>query len=226
VVALNADQYGGYWKSDYCFQTITISYGGKSTQAKVVDECPGCPYGGLDLTQGLFEYFASTDKGVLYGEWSFGSSGGNGGGNSDPTTTTKKATPKTTWQPEPTTTWQPPTTWWQPETTSTTKTSKKHTTTSTSTSTTPSSTSTTHTTTSTTPTTSSVPSTSSTHSTTSTKPTSSAAPTPSVNLSGAAAGLLAALPTGIVEVSSAHPHNLNQANWALVNFGSLVETAN
>ncbi|KAI0029873.1 hypothetical protein K488DRAFT_29270, partial [Vararia minispora EC-137] len=71
VVALNSQQYGTYWKSQYCFNTITISYGGKTTTAQIVDECPGCPHGGLDLTQGLFQYFADTSQGVLYGTWSF-----------------------------------------------------------------------------------------------------------------------------------------------------------
>ncbi|KAI0315843.1 hypothetical protein OF83DRAFT_1032517, partial [Amylostereum chailletii] len=63
--------YGTYWKSPHCGGSITISYGGKTAQATIVDECPGCPYGGLDLTEGLFSYFASTDKGVLSGTWSF-----------------------------------------------------------------------------------------------------------------------------------------------------------
>ncbi|KAI0027339.1 RlpA-like double-psi beta-barrel-protein domain-containing protein-containing protein, partial [Vararia minispora EC-137] len=71
VVALNAGQYGTYWKSQYCGQSITISYGGKTAQATIVDECPGCPYGGLDLTEGLFKYFADTSLGVVYGQWSW-----------------------------------------------------------------------------------------------------------------------------------------------------------
>ncbi|KAH7922137.1 hypothetical protein BV22DRAFT_680719 [Leucogyrophana mollusca] len=68
VVALNSDQYGS---GGYCYDTITISYGGKTAQASIVDECPGCPEYGLDLSEGLFEYFAPTSTGVIYGEWSF-----------------------------------------------------------------------------------------------------------------------------------------------------------
>ena len=36
-------------------------------------QCPGCPYGGLDFSQGLFEFFASTAEGIIYGNWEFGS---------------------------------------------------------------------------------------------------------------------------------------------------------
>jgi hypothetical protein len=31
----------------------------------------GCPFGGLDFTEGLFKYFADESLGVIYGEWSF-----------------------------------------------------------------------------------------------------------------------------------------------------------
>ncbi|KAI5480976.1 expansin family protein [Pseudohyphozyma bogoriensis] len=42
MVALNEDQYGDLGAvSSYCFKTITISYGGKSTQAQILDACPG-----------------------------------------------------------------------------------------------------------------------------------------------------------------------------------------
>lgn len=47
-------------------------------------QCPGCPYGGLDLSTGLFDYFtwagaagSPTDPGVLTGTWNFESSGGS-----------------------------------------------------------------------------------------------------------------------------------------------------
>lgn len=89
---------------------ITITAKGKSTQAQIVDECPGCPYGGLDFSPGLFQYFASEDEGVITGSWVFGS------GDPPPApTTTWKPEPTTTWKPEPTTTWKPePTTTWTP----------------------------------------------------------------------------------------------------------------
>lgn len=66
IVALNGAQ---FTSGDWCFKTITIHYGGKSAQAKVMDMCPGCPYRGLDLSRGLFEYFASQSAGIIYGDW-------------------------------------------------------------------------------------------------------------------------------------------------------------
>jgi hypothetical protein len=39
-------------------------------------QCMGCPYGGIDLTEGLFRALAgSLDAGVVYGSWSFGDGG-------------------------------------------------------------------------------------------------------------------------------------------------------
>ncbi|KAH9172139.1 RlpA-like double-psi beta-barrel-protein domain-containing protein-containing protein [Lactarius sanguifluus] len=112
IVALNAAQYGD---GGYCGKTITITYGGKSTQAVIVDECPGCPYAGLDFSEGLFSFFASTDLGTIYGEWVFGSSE-----ESKPTSTTPKST--STPQPSPTTTKKLATSTTSPITSSTTTT--------------------------------------------------------------------------------------------------------
>ncbi|KIM65311.1 hypothetical protein SCLCIDRAFT_1212480 [Scleroderma citrinum Foug A] len=147
IVALNVEQYGGGFPGPFCFQSITISYGGKTAQATIMDECMGCPYGGLDFSRGLFDFFASESAGVIYGTWWFG--GGSGGGGDQPTTsstpewtpttTTPQWTPTSTWTP-PTTTEQPTTTW-TPTTTSTTPTTTSTSTTTTSTSTTTTSTS-------------------------------------------------------------------------------------
>ncbi|EIM90924.1 uncharacterized protein STEHIDRAFT_49221 [Stereum hirsutum FP-91666 SS1] len=60
-----------YGSGGYCGDSITISYQGKSTSATIVDECPGCPYGGLDLSPSLFSYFADESVGVIYADWSF-----------------------------------------------------------------------------------------------------------------------------------------------------------
>ncbi len=103
-------------KSPFCGQTITISYGGKSTSAQVVDkvdffchpiyqlfalslpsQCPGCPPRGLDLTEGLFKFFAPLGAGVIYGTWS-------GGGGDAPKAPTTSYTPP----PSPTTHYEPP----------------------------------------------------------------------------------------------------------------------
>ncbi|KAJ3503394.1 hypothetical protein NMY22_g18262 [Coprinellus aureogranulatus] len=73
IVALNIAQWDN---KAHCGETITISFGGKTARAKIMDLCPGCPYGGLDLTRGLFSYFASQDLGIIHGTWNFGSAGG------------------------------------------------------------------------------------------------------------------------------------------------------
>lgn len=73
IVALNAEDFGGGYPGVHCGKTITMTYGGKTTQAKIMDMCPGCPKGGLDLSRGLFSFFDSQDKGIIYGDWEFGS---------------------------------------------------------------------------------------------------------------------------------------------------------
>ncbi|KAJ3856962.1 RlpA-like double-psi beta-barrel-protein domain-containing protein-containing protein [Lentinula lateritia] len=109
IVALNSAQYNG---GQYCFQMITITVGGKTTQAQIMDECPGCPYGGLDFSEGLFQFFDSLDVGVLTGSWNF-----------DSGATSTSETPTSTYSP-PTSTWSPPpstssTSTWTPTSTST-----------------------------------------------------------------------------------------------------------
>ncbi|TBU66044.1 hypothetical protein BD310DRAFT_38829 [Dichomitus squalens] len=144
IVALTALQWDG---GSHCYEEITISYQGKSTKAKITDECEECPYAAIDLSPGLFSFLAGgLDAGEVYGQWSFG------GG--DPPTPTTSSTPP---PPPPTTTHTTPKTTSTTHTTSTSHfTSTTHSTTST-TSTTPTSTST-STTSSTTPsTTSSAP---------------------------------------------------------------------
>ncbi|KAF8908914.1 hypothetical protein CPB84DRAFT_1843275 [Gymnopilus junonius] len=69
VVALNSAQYAG---GTHCFDTITITVGSKSTSAQIVDECPGCPFAGLDFSSSLFDFFAPESVGVLTGSWVFG----------------------------------------------------------------------------------------------------------------------------------------------------------
>lgn len=67
-----------------------MSYNGKSTVATITDQCPGCPYGGLDLSRGLFNFFASEADGVIYGTWNFLD------GSSNPATTTTETPPSPT----------------------------------------------------------------------------------------------------------------------------------
>jgi len=80
IVALNSAQFGG--GSD-CFKEITITANGKTCGATIMDECPSCPHGALDMSPALFNFFASESVGVVFGSWVFG----NGGGSS-PTATT------------------------------------------------------------------------------------------------------------------------------------------
>ncbi|KAF9552446.1 hypothetical protein CPC08DRAFT_698582 [Agrocybe pediades] len=68
VVALNFAQ---FQVDSHCFQQINITAAGKSTIAEIVDECPTCPEFGLDLTLGLFEFFAPLSDGLLFGSWDF-----------------------------------------------------------------------------------------------------------------------------------------------------------
>lgn len=104
IVALNTPQFGSGYPGPNCFKSITISYQGKSTQATIMDECPGCPYGGLDMSEGLFSYFADTSVGVFYMDWWYND------GSSDPAPTTHTTT--TTHKPKPTTTsWVDPSPW-------------------------------------------------------------------------------------------------------------------
>ncbi|KAI0055494.1 hypothetical protein BV25DRAFT_1996125 [Artomyces pyxidatus] len=86
IVALNAPQYDG---GSHCFEWVTISYGGKTARAQITDMCPGCPYAGLDMSDGLYEYF-SDNGGLIYGEWEFDS------GDPSPSSTSSPPPPKTT----------------------------------------------------------------------------------------------------------------------------------
>ncbi|KAG6821179.1 hypothetical protein H0H93_005399 [Arthromyces matolae] len=123
IVALNSAQFGSGYPGPYCFKTITMSYNGKSTQATIMDECPGCPEGGLDLSRGLFTFFAPESVGVLYGTWTLD----DGSSGDDAPTTSHYVAPKTTSTPhttqKPSTTWTPPpsSTWTPDPTTSSTK---------------------------------------------------------------------------------------------------------
>ena len=62
VVALSKDMMGtqsnsgvGDDANPYCGKTVTISYGGQSVQAKVVDKCWDCSYSSIDLSHAVFE---------------------------------------------------------------------------------------------------------------------------------------------------------------------------
>ncbi|OCF44097.1 hypothetical protein I317_02050 [Kwoniella heveanensis CBS 569] len=114
MVALNSAQYGSGYPGPQCFKSITVQANGKTVGGvTILDECPTCGYGSLDLSPGLFQQFASFDAGVVSITWWF---------NDDaPAETTTSQTPTSTWH-EPTSTYTPPTstsTWHEPSTSST-----------------------------------------------------------------------------------------------------------
>ncbi|KAF8188345.1 RlpA-like double-psi beta-barrel-protein domain-containing protein-containing protein [Pholiota molesta] len=116
IVALNAEQFGSGYPGPHCFKNIQMTYNGKSATATIMDSCPGCPYGALDLSRGLFTHFDSEDKGIIYGEWSFVDD--NTAAPPAPATSTKAAsvapitTPKVQGAPttQRTNAWAPPAT--------------------------------------------------------------------------------------------------------------------
>ncbi|KAI0644379.1 hypothetical protein C8Q79DRAFT_971377 [Trametes meyenii] len=52
VAAINTLQWGN---GEHCFETIEVQFQGKVAQAKITDECPGCPFAGLNFSPALFE---------------------------------------------------------------------------------------------------------------------------------------------------------------------------
>ncbi|WWC90103.1 uncharacterized protein L201_005036 [Kwoniella dendrophila CBS 6074] len=120
IVAQNSAQYGGGYPGPNCGRSISISYGGKTVIATIADECPTCPYGGLDMSRGLFTQFASEGAGVFYMTWWY-----NDESQEKTTSTSEKPTPTSTYTPptstyvEPSTTPTPTSTYVEPSTTST-----------------------------------------------------------------------------------------------------------
>jgi hypothetical protein len=206
IVALNVAQYGGGYPGPQCFKSITISYGGKTAQAIIMDECMGCPYGGLDFSSGLFSYFASEAAGVLYGSWWFND------GASEPAPSTSSQ-----WTPTSTPDWSTPTPTYQhnypSDTPSTTPTAETSATSETTTSTPSTSETSTASETAT-----STPSTTNTTATvTATYPSNStvSAYTTNIPLSTGVS-----IPVPIPDAS--HPENLEVISEALINLGMLV----
>ncbi|KAK8869847.1 hypothetical protein IAR55_000415 [Kwoniella newhampshirensis] len=114
IVAQNSAQYGGGYPGPNCGKSITISYNGKTAVATIQDECPTCPYGGLDMSRGLFDHFASEDVGQFYMTWWY-NDGSNDQPAPQPTTTSTWVAPTSTWTP-PTSTYTPPTSTYTPPT--------------------------------------------------------------------------------------------------------------
>ncbi|WWD16376.1 hypothetical protein CI109_100802 [Kwoniella shandongensis] len=100
MVAMNSAQYGGGYPGPQCFKYISIQVDSKVVSGiQVLDECPTCDYGSLDLSPGLFTQFAGQDAGTVHLTWWFD-------GEQPQQTST---TPTSTYTP-PTSTWVAPTT--------------------------------------------------------------------------------------------------------------------
>ncbi|KAI0848032.1 RlpA-like double-psi beta-barrel-protein domain-containing protein-containing protein [Daldinia vernicosa] len=65
VVAVSSSQDGN------CGRTINISYNGKTASATIVDECPGCPVGSIDVSPVVFEQLESLDAGRVQVTWEY-----------------------------------------------------------------------------------------------------------------------------------------------------------
>ncbi|KAF8908317.1 hypothetical protein CPB85DRAFT_1562795 [Mucidula mucida] len=75
----------------HCFETITITINGISTQAQIVDECMNCASGDLDFTTGLYSFFdPDTSHGVLEGSWEYGTGSDSGNSGADENTTRRR----------------------------------------------------------------------------------------------------------------------------------------
>ncbi|KAF8880749.1 RlpA-like double-psi beta-barrel-protein domain-containing protein-containing protein, partial [Infundibulicybe gibba] len=68
IVALNAPQYGN---GGNCGRNVRITYKGKSVVAKIVDKCPGCKSGDLDLSPAAFDRLANQSVGRIKVDWVF-----------------------------------------------------------------------------------------------------------------------------------------------------------
>jgi expansin (peptidoglycan-binding protein) len=68
--ALNAIQYYELGSKTVCGTCVQLNYKGNSTRVQIVDMCPGCPRGGIDISHAAFadlvgSYDRATQLGVL-----------------------------------------------------------------------------------------------------------------------------------------------------------------
>ncbi|PWN52339.1 hypothetical protein IE53DRAFT_305579, partial [Violaceomyces palustris] len=68
VVALSTAQYGG---GEHCGKWLKgeSCYDGRCVKAQVVDSCPGCSWGSLDMSPRAFKTLAPLSKGVIQISW-------------------------------------------------------------------------------------------------------------------------------------------------------------
>ncbi|KAI0745534.1 RlpA-like double-psi beta-barrel-protein domain-containing protein-containing protein [Earliella scabrosa] len=68
VVALSPNQYAG---GANCWRHIGVHYQGRFVDATVVDLCPSCPSGSIDLSPAAFTRLASVDAGRIQVSWDY-----------------------------------------------------------------------------------------------------------------------------------------------------------
>ncbi|RYP86390.1 hypothetical protein DL770_004895 [Monosporascus sp. CRB-9-2] len=74
VVALSPAQYGSFPNpnnSPVCGRWITIHGNGRTTAAQVVDMCPSCASGSIDVSPVIFDDIAPLDVGRIQVTWDF-----------------------------------------------------------------------------------------------------------------------------------------------------------
>ncbi|CAA7261997.1 unnamed protein product [Cyclocybe aegerita] len=69
VVALAPSEY--YNNGGHCDKMIRVNYQGRSITVKVVDLCPSCGSGAIDLSLAAFQALAPLEMGVINVEWGF-----------------------------------------------------------------------------------------------------------------------------------------------------------
>ncbi|KAI8076517.1 RlpA-like double-psi beta-barrel-protein domain-containing protein-containing protein [Gilbertella persicaria] len=70
VAALSGSLMGSSSDGKYCGKSITIKGGSGSVTVKVVDTCPSCGEGDVDLSPAAFKELGSLSKGVIPIKWS------------------------------------------------------------------------------------------------------------------------------------------------------------
>jgi len=111
IVALDTPLYGSGSPGPECFRYVQITAvdSGITAVAQITDECPGCAYGSLDMSQGLFKIFNPLSVGEFAITWNYVDGNGDDDAKAAQKTTTHHTT-KTTSTTQSTTATTPTTT--------------------------------------------------------------------------------------------------------------------
>ncbi|ORX63314.1 hypothetical protein K493DRAFT_148348, partial [Basidiobolus meristosporus CBS 931.73] len=74
IAAMNAPQFGEYANpshSPVCFKCAMIHGPKGSVKVQIVDKCPSCKEGSLDLSPAAFEHIADLAQGRVHIDWSY-----------------------------------------------------------------------------------------------------------------------------------------------------------